>query len=235
MSETVQIIRWHTFPSADAVRDQALGWICRAAAEAIALRGVFHIVLAGGTTPRAVYRALCNQAAQWDKWHVWFGDERCLPPADPERNSRMARDAWLDRVAIPAARVHDIPAEAGPQAGAHAYAEALEGVAEFDLVLLGLGEDGHTASLFPGHAWGEAPDSPDVLAVHGAPKPPPDRISLSAQRLSCARQVLFLVTGAGKQDAVMRWRAGERIPVAAICPPGGVDVLLEKVEAGKNL
>lgn len=234
MSETGQLIRWHAFPSADAVRDQALAWICRAAAEAIALRGVFHIVLAGGTTPRAVYRALRNEAAQWEKWQVWFGDERCLPSVDPERNSRMARDVWLDQVSIPAAQIHDIPAEAGPQAGAYAYAEALEGVAEFDLVLLGLGEDGHTASLFPGHEWGDALGLPAVLPVHGAPKPPPDRISLSAQRLSHARQVLFLVTGVGKQDAAMRWRAGERIPASAICPPGGVDVLLEKVEAGKT-
>lgn len=227
VDETSQTVRWHNFPGADAVRDRALEWIRRAAAEAIASRGAFHVVLAGGTTPRAVYRALCAEAAQWDKWHVWFGDERCLPPADPERNSRMARDAWLDQVAIPVAQIHDIPAEAGPEAGACAYADALEGVAAFDLVLLGLGEDGHTASLFPGHEWGEAQDSPAVLPVHGAPKPPADRISLSAQRLSRARQLLFLVTGNGKQDALARWRRGEAIPAAAIHPPGGVDIFVE--------
>jgi 6-phosphogluconolactonase len=226
MNEPCKIIRWHSFSSADEVRDQTLERIRRTAAEAIALRGVFHIVLAGGTTPRAVYQTLCNEAAQWDKWQVWFGDERCLPPADPERNSRMARDAWLDQVPIPAVQVHDILAESDPEAGARTYAAALEGIAEFDLVLLGLGEDGHTASLFPGHEWGEAPGSPTVLPVHGAPKPPPHRISLSAQRLSRARQVLFLVTGEGKREAVMRWQAGERIPASAICPPGGVDVLL---------
>ncbi len=96
-------------------------------------------------------------------------------------------------------------------------------------MLLGLGEDGHTASLFPMHDWGAAPDSPDVLAVFDAPKPPPQRVSLSAARLSRAREVLFLVAGESKRDAVKRWRAGEQLPAAAIQPAAGVDVLVESV------
>lgn len=225
---TPQIVRWHLYPDAAALRDKAVAAILRAAAEALARNGAFHLVLAGGTTPRAVYQALCHEPAQWERWHVWFGDERCLPPDDPERNSRMAREAWLSRVPIPAGNIHDIPAELGAEAGAAAYAEALRAVAEFDLVLLGLGEDGHTASLFPGQPWGGEADAPAVLAVHGAPKPPSDRISLSAWRLSAARQVLFLVTGEGKREAVMRWHAGGAIPACAVCPPCGVDVLVEK-------
>ena len=224
-----QIDRWHTLPNADAVRDRALEWIRRSAVESIALRGVFHIVLAGGTTPRAVYQALRFDPAQWEKWHVWFGDERCLPPDHADRNSRMAREAWLDHVAIPAAQIHTISAERGPEEGALTYSTALKNIAEFDLVLLGLGEDGHTASLFPGHEWGLEKDAPAALAVHDAPKPPPERISLSARRLSAAYQVLFLITGNGKREAVKRWREKEAIPAAAIRPSVGVDVLVEEI------
>ena len=223
-----RVDRWHVLPDADAVRDLALEWIRRSAAESIALRDAFHLVLAGGTTPRAVYQALCNEPADWSKWQIWFGDERCLPPDHPERNSRMARAVWLDQIPIAATQIHAIPAELGAEAGAAAYAGQLQGISEFDLVLLGLGEDGHTASLFPGQEWGMEADAPTVLAVHDAPKPPPERISLSAWRLSSAHQVLFLVTGKTKRDAVARWRNGEMLPANAICPQNGVDVLVEE-------
>jgi 6-phosphogluconolactonase len=139
----------------------------------------------------------------------------------------MAEDTWLQRVDMLQGNVHAIPAELGAQAAAQAYAQSLKGVGDFDLVLLGLGEDAHTASLFPGHDWGEGADAPDALAVFDAPKPPPERVSLSAQRLSRARQVLFLVTGAGKREAITAWRKGERIPAAAIRPAAGVDVLMD--------
>jgi len=230
MGNASQIVRWSIYPSAEAVRQEAVALICRAADEAIARNGVFHLVLAGGTTPQAVYESLCEVSAEWAKWQIWFGDERCLPPDDPERNSLMARVAWLAHVPLPAAQIHAIPAERGAEAGAAAYAAALREVAEFDLVLLGLGEDGHTASLFPGQPWGAA-DAPAVLAVYDAPKPPAERISLSASRLSRARQVVFLVTGTSKYEAVKRWREGEAIPAAAIAPPDGVDVLLESAAA----
>jgi 6-phosphogluconolactonase len=173
-----------------------------------------------------VYALLRESAADWASWQVYFGDERCLPPQNPERNSRMAACAWLDHVAIPPGRIHPIPAELGAEAAAAAYAQELAGVGEFDLVLLGLGEDGHTASLFPGQDWGVNDAALDVLAVRDAPKPPPQRVSLSARRLSQAREVLFLVSGAGKRQAVADWRAGKAIPAAAITPAGGVDVLL---------
>jgi 6-phosphogluconolactonase len=93
-------------------------------------------------------------------------------------------------------------------------------------VLLGLGEDGHTASLFPGHEWGAAPGSPDVLAVLDAPKPPSQRVTLSAARLSRAREVWFVVSGDSKREAVAQWHSGENIPARAITPAAGVDVLV---------
>ena len=138
----------------------------------------------------------------------------------------MAGEAWLDHVALPPQGLHEIPAELGAQAAAQAYAGTLRQFGEFDLVLLGLGEDGHTASLFPGHDWGEAPGSPAALAVLDAPKPPRERVSLSAARLSRARQVLFLVSGGSKARALAQWRAGSDIPARAIAPAAGVDVLV---------
>jgi 6-phosphogluconolactonase len=225
-SDARRDIRWVGFASLAELQQAACRRIVGAARRAIAQRGEFLIVLAGGNTPRGVYRLLRDGNTDWSRWNVFFGDERCLPVDDPQRNSKMAADEWLDHVLISKHRVHPIPAELGARAAALAYADTLRGVGEFDLVLLGLGEDGHTASLFPNHDWGTAPDAPDVLAVFDAPKPPPQRVSLSAARLSRAREVLFLVAGDSKREAIARWRAGEPLPVAAIRPAAGVDVLI---------
>ena len=225
-SDARRDIRWIGFATLAELQQAACRRIIDAARRAIAQRGEFLIVLAGGNTPRRVYRLLRDENADWSHWNVYFGDERCLPPDDAERNSKMAAIEWLDHVPIPKDRVHPIPAELGARAAALAYADTLRGVGEFDLVLLGLGEDGHTASLFPNHDWGTAPDAPDVLAVLDAPKPPPQRVSLSAARLSRAREVLFLVAGDSKREPIARWRAGEQLPAAAIRPAAGVDVLI---------
>jgi 6-phosphogluconolactonase len=220
-------IRWHEVPDLQALHRSALERVLAAAAQAIADRGQFHLVLAGGETPRAIYRLLRDTTAEWAAWHIYFGDERCLPVDDQERNSRMAGDEWLDHVMIPTGQVHLIPGELGAKDAAEAYAAILQAAGKFDLVLLGLGEDGHTASLFPGSDWGTTPAAPDAMAVFDAPKPPPQRVTLSAARLSRARQVMFLVAGEAKHRAVAAWRAGDHIPARAITPAAGVDVLLE--------
>jgi 6-phosphogluconolactonase len=224
-----QRVRWHAVADSAALQRAALERILDAAKHAIAARGRFLIVLSGGNTPRGVYERLRAANTDWSRWHIYFGDERCLPNDDLERNSRMAADTWLDHVKIPQNQVHAIPAERGAQQAAPIYSDTLRGVGDFDLILLGLGEDGHTASLFSGHDWGAAPDSPDALAVFDAPKPPPQRVSLSAARLSRARAVLFLVTGESKRDAVTQWRSGADIPVRTIHPQAGVDVLVESI------
>ena len=222
-----QHVCWHGFASVQELQADAFVRVRTAANGAIAARGVFRLVLAGGNTPRGVYEMLRKAITDWSKWQVYFGDERCTQVNDAERNSRMAREALLDHVPIQRANVHAIPAEAGPIDGAAQYAHTLRAIGEFDLVLLGLGEDGHTASLFPEHDWGATHDAPDALPVFDAPKPPPDRVSLSAARLSRSRAVLFLVEGEGKREAIARWRNGERIPASAIAPVAGVDVLTE--------
>jgi len=217
-------IRWHVMPDSHSLATAVSERILEEARNAISGHGVFRIVLAGGATPAAVYRQLAATASDWSRWQVFFGDERCLPADHPQRNSAMARECWLGRVALPAANVHVINAETGAAAAAQAYAAVIEQARPFDLVLLGMGEDGHTASLFPGqtHAAGEL-----VHAVHDAPKPPPDRVSLGLAALNDAAGVLVLVSGAGKHTALQRWKRGDDLPVARIHGQAGVDVYID--------
>lgn len=224
-------VRWQVLPDADAVAAEGAEIVLAAARAAIAARREFHLVLAGGRTPLALYTRLAGAPADWKRWHWYLGDERCLPAGDAGRNDCAIRRAWLDAVAPPSGNVHTIAAELGADEAARRYAAELSTVDVFDLVLLGLGEDGHTASLFPGQPLGAEPDSPGVLAVHGAPKPPPDRVTLSAARLSRARQVVFLVTGADKRAAVAAWQQGAPIPASAI-RAAAIQVLLDRAAAG---
>jgi 6-phosphogluconolactonase len=219
--------RWHSYSTKEALEAVAVRTILQTAQLSISRCGQFYIVLAGGNTPRRIYESLRLADTDWSAWHVYFGDERCLPADHAGRNSRMAGLAWLDHVGIPVAQIHVIEAERGAELAAHRYAHIVDRVEQFDLVLLGLGEDGHTASLFPHHDPGNTPDAPAALAVHDAPKPPPERVSLSANRLSAARQVMFLITGEAKRQAVQDWHNGMDIPAAAIKPAGGVDIYLE--------
>ncbi len=216
---------WRIYPDRESLLKAALDIIrqCEAGSGS-----TFSIVLAGGQTPLELYRRLAGEPMHWDKWRVYFGDERCLPPDHPERNSYQARQALLAHVPIPAGRIHVPPAELGPAEAAARYSAQLKNAGAFDLVLLGLGEDGHTASLFPGNDIGAGQDAADVLPVSGAPKPPPQRISLSAQRLSHARTVLFLVTGEGKREAVADWRQGRRIPASQVHAQQAVIVLADE-------
>ena len=213
--------RWHTFNAQESLNYAAMTRILQAANEAIAKHGSFSIVLAGGSTPKAIYAMLSKAEADWANWHVFINDDRCLPIDDDERNSKMVNEVWLSHVGIPKNQFHAIPCELGPVEGAKAYAKTLEQVGTFDLVLFGLGEDGHTASLFPGHV---VDNSADAVPVFNSPKPPAERVTMSQNRLNNTKEAIFLVTGAGKQDAVNAWRSGVAIPAALIMPACGVDV-----------
>ena len=216
--------RWHMLDDPDAVAVQAAKRILQSASRAIAQRNLFRIVLTGGHTPEATHGLLVGANTDWSRWEIYFGDERCLPSDNAERNSVMAARTLLDSVAIPAANIHPIPAERGAEAAAGEYESVIRATMPFDLVLLGIGEDGHTASLFPGQ---QHPTDQLVHAVHNAPKPPPDRVSLSVRALSEAREVLVFATGAGKRDAIRAWQTGEPLPIAEIGGLGPVDVLLD--------
>lgn len=187
------------------------------AEQAIQKRGGFHLVLAGGTSPRLCYEQLRERETEWTHWHIYFGDERCLPVGDDERNDHMADLVLLNHVPIPASNIHRIPAELGAEEGAAIYAETLGAVKLFDCVLLGMGQDGHTASLFPNNAALRQQNS--VVPVYHAPKPPSNRISLSFTRINQSRQRVIMVAGANKENAWRDVKAGMPLPVTQIHQP----------------
>ena len=200
-----------------------------AASRAISLRGRFQLVLAGGRTPLASYNLLVGEPTDWDRWHIFLGDERCLPIDDIERNSVAATEAFLGRVPIPRGNLHWIAAEEGAAAAALAYEATIGARLPFDLVLLGMGEDGHTASLFPGHA---IPPDRLVIPVYDAPKPPPERVSLTPRALADCRELLILVTGAEKGPALAAWRAGADLPVSDVASLCAARVLVDRAAHG---
>jgi 6-phosphogluconolactonase len=198
-----------------------------AAAEiAEALRdGARSLVLAGGTTPKRAYELLAELDVEWGRVAVLFGDERCVPPDHPDSNYRMAKESLLDRVTP--ATVYRMPAELGPDEAADLYAEVVAYVAPFDFVLLGVGEDGHVASLFPGHPLLKATGL--TAGIRDSPKPPPERVTLTLDVIRDARQVLILASGAGKARAVALARRGES-PSGMIA---GARWLIDRAAAGQ--
>ncbi len=184
--------------------------VSRLSADAIAERGRFTIALAGGSTPAALYRLLAEppyaSEIDWSRWHVLWGDERCVPPDHPDSNYGMAKRTLIDHVPIPESHVHRMAGEAPPQQAADAYAATLADVlapdGRLDLALLGVGDDGHTASLFPGTtALAETERS---VAAAWVPHLNAHRITLTLLALNRARHVAVLTTGADKADAVRR-------------------------------
>ncbi len=167
--------------------------------------GARSLVLTGGTTPRLLYGMLAGMPVEWGRVSLLFGDERCVPPTHPESNYRMAKETLLNR--IDAGAVLRIPGELGAEEAAELYDAAVGRMQPLDLVLLGIGEDGHCASLFPGHPALDATGW--AVPVHDAPKPPPDRVSLTLGCLRNARRVIFLVTGKAKAEAFRKALAGE--------------------------
>ena len=204
--------RLTTVADPEAAAERAAQVLARLIEAACEERGVAHLALAGGSTPRAAYDLLGPLVTDWSAVELWFGDERCVDAQDPDSNYRMVCESLLVHASVPDASVHRIPGERGPEAGARAYSDTLrdrlgepgtpiDQTPRLDVILLGLGEDGHTASLFPG---GDTVERVDELCVgvRDAPKPPPERISLSLRVLRAARRCVLLATGQAKADAV---------------------------------
>ena len=221
---------------ASAVADFAAGQFIQIAGYAIAARGRFCVALAGGSTPRLLYRLLTQptkmEQIDWSRMQVYWGDERCVPPDDPDSNYMMARWALLDHVPVPAENVHRIFGEQEPaQAALNYKKELLHGfpgvkVPRFDLILLGLGEDGHTASLFPGSPALSETKRWVVSVEHSIPPPPlVTRISLTLPVLNAAAQVLFLVSGQGKaaifSQVAQNQDSPNRFPAQFVRPKDG--------------
>ena len=217
--------RWHILETADQVALAVYDQILEAAEYAVARHGEFKLVLAGGSTPEKVYHLLAKSDVDWSKWYIYYGDERCLPVDHVDRNSLMANKCFLGKVAIPDKHIFTIPAELGPERGAKEYEQIVANALPFDMVLLGMGEDGHTASLFPGHQHRQ---DDLVHAVYNSPKPPSERVSISAGALSNTHNLIFMVTGTNKQEAVNAWRSGQDLPVSSINPKNAIDIYIDR-------
>lgn len=195
---------------------------------AVGARGTASLVLAGGSTPRGSYGLLARAPLPWRQIHLYFGDERCVPPGHEESNYRMARETLIDPAGVPAESVHRIEAERDPEEAAAAYARDI--VARlgprpaFDVVLLGMGADGHTASLFPGSSVLD--ERSRLVAAARVAKLPTPRVTLTLPAFEGARAVLFLVTGADKAPALARALAGRADPgTPASCIRSGGEVV----------
>jgi len=218
--------------------------------DAQALRGAASLVLTGGgvgiAALQAVGRSPARHAVDWRRVDLWWGDERYLPADDPDRNARQAREALLDTLDLDPARVHPMGASDGPDgadvdAAAARYADELDGAAPpdhdvppFDVLLLGMGPEGHTASIFP-----ESPAAHDervAFGVHGCPKPPPTRISLGFEAICAAREVWMVVAGADKAGAVAMALGGAgrvQVPAAGVSGRQATLWLLDEAAAGE--
>ncbi len=218
-------------PDPVAVAQAAAAIFVGSARSSIAARGKFSVALSGGSTPRALYRLLAappyREQVNWPELEVYFGDERCVPPTHADSNYRMAREALLDRVPLRPERVHRIHGELPPQEAALEYEQVLgrrltreRGWPRLDLVLLGMGPDGHTASLFPGTP-AVAERQALAVAVY-VPHLASYRVTLTVPVLSAAAEILMLVVGAEKTAALAQVFAGdEQLPAALIRPMAG--------------
>ena len=218
--------RLYRFVSNDILIKELCARITILASECLDKHGYFSIILAGGETPRELYRQLRHIATDWQHWHIYFGDERFLPLGDAGRNDTMASTVWLDYVAIPRAHIHGVPVSDDVNTAAAEYAAILQKAPGFDLALLGLGEDGHTASLFPGNVPRSRPAAL-AIAVTDAPKLPAQRVSMSPGCLSLSSAVWFIVSGSNKRKMLKAWLVGAPLPPQAIKPDAGIDIFTD--------
>jgi 6-phosphogluconolactonase len=215
-----EIIRTHSFV------ETAAAFVANAANQAIEEHGFFRIALSGGNTPRTIYQALALKDCRWPKWIVTFGDERCVPPEDPQSNFRMASEAFL--LLTSPGEVFRIQGEIDPEEAAANYENTLQSLAArfnqprytHDLILLGLGPDGHTASLFPGTA--ALQEKERNVVSNFVPKFNAHRITLTYPQINAARCVAFLVNDPTKQEVINQvLEGGHGFPAEGIQPEHG--------------
>lgn len=232
MTQHVEVL-----PDLTALVDRTLELVLEKLHSAIAQRDIATIALSGGGTPKPLYEKLAEQNLPWDKLHIFWGDERYVPPDHPDSNQLMARLAWLDRVPIPASNIHPMPTdEADPAIAAAKHATELqtffktspETYPAFDVILLGIGDDAHTASLF---SHTEALQVCDRFVTVGNKDGQP-RITFTIPLINAARTVIFMVAGASKQDALNQIFASdadpETYPARFIQPEGELWWLLDR-------
>ncbi|MEE4240980.1 MAG: 6-phosphogluconolactonase [Desulfopila sp.] len=220
----------HCFSQKEQSLEALAGKICSMSRAALEKRAFFSLVLAGGSTPEDLYALLASedwhQRIQWDRTHIFFGDERCVPPEDRASNYRMVQRSLLAKLPLPGEHIHRIQGEADPDVEANRYEQLVQRTLAaispheplFDCVLLGLGSDGHTASLFPGDDALQSTGLVTAVAAPFAMTPKVPRISLTLRGILLSRHLCFLVNGEEKKDivqAVLADRSG-RYPAGLV-------------------
>ncbi|HTI13451.1 MAG TPA: 6-phosphogluconolactonase [Dictyobacter sp.] len=236
------------FSEVEKLSQAAAEYIVRVAGDAIQQHGSFSLALSGGSTPRKLYGLLATEPYRgqidWSKVEIFWSDERCVPPDDPESNYLLAQEVMLSKLPIPAEHIHRVPAdEADREAASAKYAQEIksvlgnEGTPRFDLIQLGMGPEAHTASLFPHQASLQEHDR--LIMSVTVPKPPPPRLTFTPPLLNAAEHVLFLVTGAEKAEAVQAVLEGdyqpEEYPAMIVRPTSGEVTWMLDSAAAKNL
>lgn len=192
--------------------EDAIEIINESAEKAIKANGKFHFVLTGGETPKHIYKRLQQLNTDWKAWELFISDERMGHLSDDQLNQFMIRNEFLNYVPIMESQIHFIDNYDNMQLALISYNRIISNCPVFDLTLLGIGEDGHVASLFPEHDLGLSPDSPDVMLINNSPKPPAQRISLSMNRLNKSQKVLMIASGERKRNIVSDFSKGIEMP-----------------------
>jgi 6-phosphogluconolactonase len=236
------------YPDKHTLSQHAAEYVVRIANESIALHGHFTIALTGGTTPRELYSLLGSEPfsrqIDWRLVHIFWGDERCVPHNSPESNSYLAQEVLLNKISISESQIHRMPADQPDrEVASQAYTVEMQhtfgtnGIPSFDLIHLGMGPEGHTASLFPHQA--SLHEKRRLVMPVSVPKPPPDRLTFTPPLLNAARNVLFLVTGSDKADALQAVLEGEyqpeEYPAQIVRPTNGEVVWMLDKDVAKNL
>lgn len=236
------------YPDIDALSREAAQYVVRVANESIVTHGRFSIALSGGTTPKKLYGLLGGEPYRsqinWALVHIFWGDERCVPPDSPDSNYKMAHEVLLSNIPVPVSQVHRMPAEmADRNAASEQYVLEMQrtfgtnGIPNFDLIQLGMGPEGHTASLFPHQA--SLHEQRRLVMPVSVPKPPPDRLTFTPPILNAARNVLFLVTGSDKAEALHAVLEGpyqpDEYPAQIVRSTSGEVVWMLDMEAAKGL
>ena len=203
---------WFVYDEFDAVSKAAAEFLAKKVEICLHDKDVCHVILPGGKTPGSCLRYLANKKLPWQKIHWYLGDERCYPKAHAERNDVMLEKSFWSLLSN--TNIHLISAELGAEKAAELYREEITIVDSFDIAFLGMGEDGHTASLFPQNK--ALADFRSVVPVYHSPKPPSDRVSLSLQTLRDACCRVVLVSGTSKALIIKRIKEGELLPINCI-------------------
>lgn len=218
---------WHIFEDTDALADAATAYLVDRIGAVLESRNTCHIALPGGGAPVPTLNRLAVQALPWERIHWYVGDERCVPAGHADRNDRMLAEELWDRVPVPDDNRHPIRAELGPVDAATDYAEQMMQIGHLDIVVLGMGPDGHTASLFPGNV--ALSHTEPVVPVFDSPKPPPERVTLSMPFIQGAESRMAIITGAAKAAMIDQVRRGEPVPINQV---GDIEMFVDTSAAG---